>query len=588
MEARMDVLLINPPYQTITSNVGVGHQVPLGLLMAGGAIQARGHRVRLLDAECRRLSIRQIVREVGREPPGIVMAGHAGSTPAHPVTMRMFRAIKEAFPQIPTVYGGVYPSYHAIEILEQEPSIDFVIRGEGEATAAELVDVLSAGPTAEPTGAADVNGIGFRGGSIVAQSPPTVLDRRSKIIVEKLPPSAEDTAEGGCATVPSATHGHNEELHSGRRAILTPPRPPIRDLDTYRIGWNLIDDWDAYRCFRLGRSAIIQFSRGCPHRCTYCGQHEFWVSWRHRDPVKVANEIQWLRQRHDVRFITFADENPTTRRDVWSQLLGELARRRLGVHFFATIRARDIVRDADLLPLYREAGILHVLLGIDSLQADVLREVRKGSTPRYDIEACRLLKANGIFSIIGHIVGLADETPATFRHARRQLRLYEGDRLNAMYLTPHDWTPLGRAALRGQIAEPDLGKWDYRHQVLHQRHMKPWRIFLNVKWMELHFHLRPSKLKEIFLERDRLRQQQIRWVMLHIGAVWLAEIGEFVLIRLGRVWRLLSRRLDIVRPKAEKQKEEEEHEGHSVPLCPPARGSRVRPHDALKPGASAV
>jgi hypothetical protein len=28
----MKVLLINPPYQTITSNFGVGHQVPLGLL----------------------------------------------------------------------------------------------------------------------------------------------------------------------------------------------------------------------------------------------------------------------------------------------------------------------------------------------------------------------------------------------------------------------------------------------------------------------------------------------------------------------------------------------------------------------------
>lgn len=478
----MDVLLINPPYQTITSNVGVGHQIPLGLLMVGGAVQGRGHRVRLLDAECRRLSIQEIVREVGREPSGIVMAGHAGSTPAHPVTMRMFRAIKNAFPQIITVYGGVYPSYHAKEILEQEPSVDYVIRGEGEAIAAELVNVLSTDSAA----VADVDGIGFR---------------------------------------------------DARRAALTVPRQPIRDLDAWLIGWNLIDDWDAYHCFGLGRSAIIQFSRGCPHRCTYCGQHEFWVSWRHRDPVKVADEVEWLRRTHDVRFITLADENPTTRRDVWSQLLQELARRRLGVHFFATIRARDIVRDADLLPLYREAGILHVLLGIDSLSPDVLREVRKGSTPRYDIEACRLLKANGIFSIIGHIVGLADETPATFRHARRQLRLYEADWLNAMYMTPHDWTPLGQAALSGPVVQPDLSKWDYRHQVLGQRHMTPWRVFLHVKWMELHFHLRPAKLMAVFLKRDRLRQRQIRWVMIHIGAVWLAEIAEFIFLRLRRGWR---------------------------------------------------
>ena len=49
----MKVLLINPPYQTNTSNVGVGHQVPLGLLMIGAPLIDAGHDVKLLDAECR-------------------------------------------------------------------------------------------------------------------------------------------------------------------------------------------------------------------------------------------------------------------------------------------------------------------------------------------------------------------------------------------------------------------------------------------------------------------------------------------------------------------------------------------------------
>ena len=47
----MRVLLINPPYQTLTSNLGVGHQIPLGLLMVGGPLLDAGHQVRLLDAE---------------------------------------------------------------------------------------------------------------------------------------------------------------------------------------------------------------------------------------------------------------------------------------------------------------------------------------------------------------------------------------------------------------------------------------------------------------------------------------------------------------------------------------------------------
>lgn len=290
----MDIMLINPPYQTITSNFGVGHQVPLGLLMVGGALRAHGHRVRLLDAERRRLTIEQIAQEVRRQSPRVVMSGHAGSTPAHPITMRMFRAIKRACPRVINVYGGVYPSYHAAQILENEPAVDFIVRGGGEATAAELADRLDA---------------------------------------DRFPADVREVA--GIASRIEAS------------VVLSPPRQPMRDLDAFSTAWMLIDDWDAYRCFGLGRAAIVQFSRGCPHRCTYCGQHEFWVKWRHRDPVKVADEIEWLRRRHDVRFITLADENPTTRQDRWRLLLEELARRDLGAHFFATIRATDIVRDAD-------------------------------------------------------------------------------------------------------------------------------------------------------------------------------------------------------------------------------------------------
>jgi anaerobic magnesium-protoporphyrin IX monomethyl ester cyclase len=110
------ILLINPPYQTLTSNLGVGHQIPLGLLMAGGALIDAGHSVQLLDAECERLSTRNILGSVREAQPQIVMTGHAGSTPAHPTCMKMMRAIKETHPDIIQIYGGVYPTYHAAEI----------------------------------------------------------------------------------------------------------------------------------------------------------------------------------------------------------------------------------------------------------------------------------------------------------------------------------------------------------------------------------------------------------------------------------------------------------------------------------------
>ena len=398
----MKVLLINPPYQTITSNFGVGHQIPLGLLMIGGPLLDAGHEVRLLDAECRRSSLRAIVREVRRWDPDVVMTGHAGSTPAHPTCIRMLRAIKDGSPGVITVYGGVYPTYHADRILAEEPAVDLIVRGEGEATTADLVHALQSRGIAVGSHLEQVPGLAYRAGGEV---------------------------------------------------VLTDARPPIPDLDRWRVGWELIEDWDDYGCFGLGRAAIVQFSRGCPHRCTYCGQHGFWVKWRHRDPARLADEIEWLHRTHGVNFITLADENPTTLQDRWRSFLEEMVARKLPVRFFATIRATDIVRDRDLLPLYREAGILYVLMGVESTDDEVLRQIKKGSTTREDFRACRLLKEHGIFSILGHIVGFGEEDRSTFRTALRQLRLYDGDHLNAMYVTPHAWTPFGQE-VRGTPGRP--------------------------------------------------------------------------------------------------------------------------------------
>lgn len=469
----MHVLLINPPYQTITSNWGVGHQVPLGLLMIGGALCEHGHTVSLLDAEALRLSEKQIVEHVATVAPAVVMTGHAGSTPAHPVCVAMLRQIKAAFPKILTVYGGVFPTYHDRMILDEEPAVDVVVRGEGEAAAVELIDALD---TWGGQGLAEVSGITWR---------------------------------------------------DGAQVVRNADRAPILDLDAYRIGWELIDNWDRYQCFGQGRAAIIQFSRGCPHRCTYCGQHEFWNRWRHRDPEALAREIAWLHDEHDVRFITLADENPTTHPQRWREFLEAMIEQDVDVHFFATIRANDICRDADMLELYRKAGILYVLMGIETTDPQLIEQVRKGSTTAYDYQACQLLREHGIYSIIGHIVGLGDETWADFRRARQALAQYDGDYLNAMYVTPHTWTRYAEEQADRLVVQDDQRRWDYRNQVLAQQHMSPWQLLLAVKWLELSFHLRPRRLWRLFGDRRRFHRWQALWTGWHITWVWLMELVDF-------------------------------------------------------------
>lgn len=464
----MQTLLVNPPYQTITSNWGVGHQVPLGLLMVGGALRDAGHEVSLLDAEAMRLSCWQVAAEVRRRQPAVVMTGHAGSTPAHPVCMQLLDAVKQARPETICVYGGVFPTYHDEQVLREHSSVDVVVRGEGEATTPAL---LSGDDWSQ------VAGITFRG--------------RDGTIVRN------------------------------------PDRPAIGDLNACRTGWELIDDWDRYTCFGRGRAAIVQLSRGCPHRCTYCGQHGFWKKWRYRDPAAVANEVRWLHDEHGVRFVTLADENPTTLKPVWVSFLDAMAECHVDVEFFATLRATDIVRDADVLDHYRRAGLRYVLMGIDTTDPATIERIRKRSTTVDDTNACRLLRDNGIHPIIGHIVGLGDERFADLRRARRALAAYDGDYLNAMYATPHGWTSFAAEQAGRRVVQPDQRYWDYRHQVLDQRHLRPWQLFVAVKWLELAFHLRPRRLARLLLNRDAERRRQAWWTARHTTMVWLMEVVEF-------------------------------------------------------------
>ncbi|SAI66706.1 magnesium-protoporphyrin IX monomethyl ester anaerobic oxidative cyclase [Bordetella ansorpii] len=216
--------------------------------------------------------------------------------------------------------------------------------------------------------------------------------------------------------------------------------PALRALDDWRVGWELIDDWDRYQCFGLGRAAIVQFSRGCPHQCNYCGQYQFWERWRHRSPKLVVDEIEALHREHGIAFITLADENPTSSKKMWRAFLEELASRHLPIRLFATLRAADVVRDAEMLHLYRGAGLMCILMGVETTDPETLAAIRKGSTTATDREAVRLLRQHGILSMLAHIVGFEDERFGHYWRALRQLFAYDPDLLNAMYVTPHRWS----------------------------------------------------------------------------------------------------------------------------------------------------
>ncbi len=136
--------------------------------------------------------------------------------------------------------------------------------------------------------------------------------------------------------------------------------------------------------------------RPSPHLCNYCGQRGFWTRWRHRDPVRFAKELARLHREHGVKVINFADENPTVSKKVWRAFLEALIAENVDLVLVGSTRADDIVRDADILHLYKKAGWVRFLLGMESTDARTLELIRKGAATTTDREAIRLMRQHGI------------------------------------------------------------------------------------------------------------------------------------------------------------------------------------------------
>lgn len=467
----MKILLINPPHTAIGSRIPGEHLPPLGLLSVGGPLIDEGFPVELLDAELEPLTLAQIVDEVLRRQPDVIMLGHCGSSSAHATVVALSLLLKQTMAELLIVYGGVHPTYHWDEILRDCADIDIIVRGEGEQTALRLMQALYHG-----TPLNTVDGIAFR-------------------------------LEG--------------------RVIATPAASMIRQLDDYRVAWELIDH-RRYAYWGGKRAVVVQFSRGCPHQCSYCGQRGYWTQWRHRDPVKLAQELARLHREKGVELINFADELPTGSRKAWKAFLEAMIAENVPLLLVGSTRASDIVRDADILHLYRRAGVIRFLLGIESYDEATLQSIRKGASMREDQQAIELMRQHGILSMATYVVGFQEESDRDYWHSLRHLLRYDPDQIQLLYVTPHRWTPFYRSVEERQVIQTDTQLWDYKHQVLATPGVPAWRVFLWVKLIEVALQMRPKALARLLFHPDPDYRHAMRWYTRMGRRVWFHEVFEFI------------------------------------------------------------
>lgn len=411
----MKILLINPPHKSIGSRMAYEHLPPLGLLSIGGPLLDAGHEVELFDADFDNLPLTEILATIKLKKPDAVLMGHSGSTSAQPMINALAKGIKNISNHITVIVGGVFPTYHYQEILEDQHAIDFCVIGEGEQVALDLIHALNHKQEVE-----EVRGIAFL--------------KQEKV-------------------------------------IKTPPAPMLKDLDAYRIGWELMADYN-YTYWGYKKAVVIQFSRGCPYPCNYCGQSLFWKKWRNRDPQKLADEIEMLHHKYGIEVINFADENPSTNKKEWKAFLEALIEKNLNLILVGSIRADNIVRDEAHLHLYKKAGFERFLLGIENYDEVILEKIKKAGSTVKDKKAIELLRQHNILSMATYVVGFGEEKLKDFYNSLKQLLAYDPDQIQMLYVTPHKWTPYFKDVEEKKIVQLNQEYWDYKHQIIETTYAK--------------------------------------------------------------------------------------------------------------------
>ncbi len=427
----MKILLINPPGKT--SFIAP----PLGLISLAASLRDSSHHPKILDYLIEDFNQDSLFKNVQE----FDLIGITSVSPHINNALGLARLIKKEFPNKIIVLGGAHASLLPKETIENNPSINFLIRGEGEIRIIQLIEYIQGKRKLE-----ELDGIAFK--------------KDGKII--------------------------NIE-----------PKEFIQNLDNLPMpAYDLIpfEKYSLYLQSQFQPAITMLTSRGCPFNCIYCSKPVFGSSIRTRSPESVLKEIIFLKENYNIKEIIFYDDSFTLKKEKITKLCQLIIKNNIKINWKCETRVNLV--DQELLNLMKKAGCYMICYGIESGNQKILNILKKGITLEQIEKAVNITKKAKI-KILGYfMIGIPEETEKNIKETIKFAKKLNPDYAQFSIATAYPGTELYQIAEKQGKITKDFSSGFYaltkQKKIISLCNIKPKILQKYLKGAYYSFYFRPS------------------------------------------------------------------------------------------------
>jgi hopanoid biosynthesis associated radical SAM protein HpnJ len=329
------------------------------------------------------------------------------STPGFHVDVKMAEMMKDANPKLKVAFVGPPVTVEPEKTLINNPAIDFVVRREFDH---QIVKYATGTPLEE------LPGVSFRKNGQVVNNPEG--------------PVIENLDE-----LPWVTKVYKRDL----------------DITRYNVP------------FLQNPFIALYTSRGCPAMCTFClwPQTHSGHRWRLRSAQDIANEVAWAHEAFpEVKEFFFDDDTFNYRKERTIEVCKKL--QPLGVTWSCTSR---VTTDYDTLKAMKDAGCRLLIVGYESGDPQILKNIKKGAT----IDMAERFTANckklGLLVHGDFIIGLPGETRDSIRRTIDFAKRLDNETIQVSIAHPYPGTEFFDYAKKNNLITIDSMTDETGHQL---------------------------------------------------------------------------------------------------------------------------